>query len=93
LIITHFVLLYNIDILNKNQFFIMKMMFSTNKKQKIFRPLVKEQFNGNNNDNINSINSKNTIEKKELINAVSNSFRYGMLARMTNTSNCSSCGK
>lgn len=59
----------------------MKMLFSINKKP---NPII-------NNPTVEKI--QKTIEKKELFQAISYSFRYGMMARVQNTSNCSSCGK
>jgi hypothetical protein len=57
------------------------MLFSINKKP---NPII-------NNPTVEKI--QKTIEKKELFQAISYSFRYGMMARVQNTSNCSSCGK
>jgi hypothetical protein len=59
----------------------MKMLFSINKKPNlpINKPPVEKK--------------QNSIEKNELFQAISYSFRYGMMARVQNTSNCSSCGK
>ena len=59
----------------------MKMLFSINKKHNL--PMNKTSME----------NTPNSIEKKELFQAISYSFRYGMMARVQNTSNCSSCGK
>jgi hypothetical protein len=56
----------------------MKMFFSVNKKHIIQVP---------------KIENKNPLEKKQTYQAISYSLRYGLFARMQNTSNCSSCGK
>lgn len=39
------------------------------------------------------LREKNINEPNPLINSTTNLLRYGMLARLSNTSGCSSCGK
>jgi len=65
----------------------MKMMFRINQKQPTFMPKVEPQIN------IEKNNSQTNNEKRQIFNSISASFRYGMIARIPNSSNCSSCDK
>jgi len=65
----------------------MKMIFRINKKPAPFVPNVEPQITVNEN------NSQTTNENRQLFNAISASFRYGMISRIPNSSNCSSCDK
>jgi hypothetical protein len=64
----------------------MKMMFRINKKQQKLVPIVEPQETINNNDD-------NVNKKQKQFNAISESFRYGMISRIPNSSNCSTCDK
>jgi hypothetical protein len=67
----------------------MKMFFSLNK-----RGVIKN--NQNNKETIKEYASNHNTsmnEQRELFNAAAYSFKYGMFARIENSSKCSSCGK
>lgn len=62
------------------------MFFSTNK-----RGIIKNTTNQEINKD--TIFDKNTDTDKNVVNTTIYLLRYGMFARLQNTSNCSSCGK